>query len=83
VSAAGKGLAIWCGAMKKYREVTKIVAPKIQMLKEKDAELQAANKLLEEKEAGLAVAKAKMDEMEAKRKKANDEADAMKKELQG
>jgi len=58
------------------------VAPKIQALKEMDAELSAANKLLAEKEKGLAEAKAKMDEMEAKRKKANDEADAMKKELQ-
>lgn len=52
------------------------------MLKEKDEELAAANKILEEKERGLAAAKAKMDEMEAKRKEANDEADAMKKELQ-
>lgn len=83
VSAAGEGLAIWVGAMKRYREVTKIVAPKILMLKEKDEQLAAANVILEEKERGLAVAKAKMDEMEAKRKEANDEADAIKKELQG
>lgn len=81
-SAAAKGMCVWVGAMKKYREVTKIVGPKIIMLKEKEEILSAANKVLAEKEAGLAAAKAKMDEMEVKRKKANDEADAMKKELQ-
>lgn len=80
-SGAGVGLCLFVGAAINYRKITKKVAPLKMAVKEKDIQLANAMISLDRSSKELAAANLEMSTMEALRKKKNDEADAMNKEL--
>ena len=81
VSSNVAGLCVWVDAMCQYVEISKVVKPKIALLKGKLAQLAAANKKLDAAMADLAVVKAELDKMQvdfdtAMAEKARIQADA-------
>jgi dynein heavy chain len=87
-SSLAIGLCKWVKAMKTYHEIAKVVIPKMDALKIKEAELATANKQLATAQGQLAAAQASLDEMSAKfdaamaeKQKLQDEADNTKRKM--
>ena len=87
-SGMAVGLCKWVKAMKTYHEIAKVVIPKMDALRVKEAELAAANKKLAQAQAQLAQAQASLDEMQerfdkamADKQKLQDDADNTKKKM--
>ena len=87
-SSLAVGLCKWCKAMKTYHEIAKVVIPKMDALRIKEAELATANKQLAQAQAQLAAAQASLDEMQekfdtamAEKQKLQDEADNTKRKM--
>jgi len=87
-SAVAVGLCKWVKAMKTYHEIAKVVIPKMDALRVKEAELAAANKKLAQAQAQLAAAQASLDEMQEKfdkamadKQKLQDDADNTKRKM--
>jgi dynein heavy chain len=87
-SSLAIGLCKWVKAMKTYHEIAKVVIPKMDALRVKEAELATANKQLAQAQAQLAAAQASLDEMSAKfdaamaeKQKLQDEADNTKRKM--
>uniref|UniRef100_A0A7S0HBM9 Uncharacterized protein n=1 Tax=Hanusia phi TaxID=3032 RepID=A0A7S0HBM9_9CRYP len=87
-SGLAVGLCKWVKAMKTYHEIAKVVIPKMDALRVKEAELAAANKKLAQAQAQLTAAQAQLDQMQEKfdkamadKQKLQDEADATKRKM--
>jgi len=87
-SSLAVGLCKWVKAMKTYHEIAKVVIPKMDALRVKEAELATANKQLAQAQAQLAAAQASLDEMQikfdtamAEKQKLQDEADNTKRKM--
>jgi dynein heavy chain len=85
---AAVGMCKWVKAMKTYHEIAKVVIPKMDALRVKEAELAAANKKLAQAQAQLAQAQASLDEMQEKfdkamadKQKLQDDADNTKRKM--
>ncbi|MES1907829.1 MAG: hypothetical protein MHM6MM_000869 [Cercozoa sp. M6MM] len=64
VSSAAEGLCRWCRAMFSYHKASLIVAPKLAMLREKEAELSIANKKLAKAQSQSAAAQKALDDLQ-------------------
>jgi dynein heavy chain len=87
-SSLAIGLCKWARAMKTYHEIAKVVIPKMDALRVKEAELATANKQLAQAQALLASAQASLDEMQVKfdtamaeKQKLQDDADNTKRKM--